>query len=102
MVSRRFMPWPTRVVQMGTLDIKNLCLRFLRKYNMNQLRSKIIFIPFALRTRTMQNLQSPVGKKYLPAIRVLSFLRSRVKLGLSLDSANKFLHTHVEAPKRTA
>ena len=94
--------------------LKNFC-----EYIMNQLGSKLIFIPVmfpgqwchhncclwcswcALKTQTMQNFQSPVAKKCLPPVRELSFLRSPVKLGLSLDSASKTLHTHVEGQNRT-
>ena len=44
LISRRFVPWPTKGARIGTLDLRNLRLRFLGKYSMNQLRSKLIFI----------------------------------------------------------
>ena len=34
---------PTKGAQIGTLDLRNICLKFLGKYSMNQLRSKLIF-----------------------------------------------------------
>ena len=41
----------------------------------------------------MQNVQTPVAKKCLQAVRELNFLRSRVKLGLSFDSLGCFQPT---------
>ena len=78
---------------------------------MNQLRSKLILILAmfpkhwyhhncclccswcALKTQTMQNFQSPVGNKCLPSVRELSFLRSRVKLGLLVSTQSPTLCT---------
>ena len=37
----------------------------------------------------------------LPSVRELSFLRTRIDLGLSFDSASDTLHPHVEGPNRT-
>ena len=119
LVSRRFVPRPTKAAQVGTLDLKNVCLRFPGKYSTNQLRSKLIFILVMfpgqgcyhncslcwscceLKIQTMHNFQSPAGKKCLPSVRELSFLLTRVKLGPSPDSAFKTLHTHVRSLNRT-
>ena len=42
LVSWRFVPWTTHGAQIGKQYIKGFGLRFLGKYRMNQLRSKLI------------------------------------------------------------
>ena len=87
---------------------------------MNWLRFKLIFIRFmfssqwchnncclccswcALKTQTMQNVQSPVGGKCLRSVWELIVLRSRVNLGLSLDSACHSKINNTEVPFTTS
>lgn len=96
-VSRCFVPWPAKANNIGTLDPEAVFLRFLGKYPMNELRSKLNFILivfprqwwyynyclccswWALKTNTTQNVQSPVGKECRPAVRALSFFLSRLQ-----------------------
>ena len=44
LVSRYFVPRVTKGAQIDTLDLKYVRFRFLGKYGMNQLHSKLIFI----------------------------------------------------------
>ena len=46
LISRRFVLWSTKAAQIGILNFKIFCIRFLSKYSMNQFRSKFIFIRF--------------------------------------------------------
>ena len=45
-VSRCFVPRTTKAAHISTPHLKTFWVRFLDKYNMNQLRSKLIFIRF--------------------------------------------------------
>ena len=102
-VSRCFVPRTTKAAHISTQHIKTFCVRFLGKYSMNQLGSKLILILVMfpsqwchhngclccswceLKTKLCKK-NVPCGKIMLPFFWELSFIRSRVKLGLSFDS----------------
>ena len=117
-VSRCFVPRTTKAAHISTPHLKTFWVRFLGKYGMNQLRFKLIFILVMFPSHWCHlnccfycsrcELKRKLCKKFVPGSKLmlpffweLSFLRSRVKLGLSFDSAAETLHTHEEGPNRT-
>ena len=117
-VSRGFVPRTSNAAHISTPHLKTFMVIFLGKYKMNDLRFKLIFVRFMfpsqwchhncclccswceLKTKLCKK-NVPGRKKMLPFLRELSFLRSRIKLGLSFDSAADTLHTHVQGSNRT-
>ena len=117
-VSRCFMPRTTKAAYISTPHLKTFWVIFLGKYRINELRFKFIFIRFMfpsqwcyhncclcclwceLKTKLYEK-KCPQWQNNASIFLGIDFFSSRVKLGLSYDSAADTLHTHVKGPNKT-
>ena len=66
-VSLCFVPRTAKGAHISTPRIKTFCVRFLGKYRMNPLRSKLIFIRFMFPSHYWCALETKLGQTFCPA-----------------------------------